>query len=42
MEYQKVINLVDNVTNQPSKFKTKNWIGVNDQSRVTYNTNSDY
>ena len=42
MEYQKVINLVDNVTNQPSKFKTKNWIEVNDQSIVTYNANSEY
>ena len=42
MEYQKVINLVDNVTNQPSKFKTKNWIEVNDQLIVTYNANSEY
>ena len=26
MEHQKVINLLDNTSNQPSKFKTKNWI----------------
>ena len=25
MEYQKIINLLDNTPNQPSKFRTKNW-----------------
>ena len=29
MEYQKLINLLDNVPNQPSKFKTKNWVEIN-------------
>ena len=24
MEYQKITNLLDNTTNQPSKFRTKN------------------
>ena len=33
MEYQKIINLLDNTLNQLSKFKTKNWIEINDQSR---------
>ena len=28
MEYQKLISL-DNTTNQPSKFKTKNWVKIN-------------
>ena len=41
MEYQKIVNLLDNTSNQPSKFRTKNWIEINDQSRGTYNTNSD-
>ena len=41
MEYQKIINLLDNTLNQPSKFNTKNWIKINDQSRGVYNTNSD-
>ena len=41
MEYQKIINLLDNASNQLSKFRTKNWIEINDQSRGTYNTNSD-
>ena len=27
----------DNTPNQPSKFKTKNWIKINDESRGTYN-----
>ena len=26
MEYQKIINLLDNAPSQPSKFKTKNWV----------------
>ena len=26
MEYQKITNLLDNTADQPSKFKTKNWV----------------
>ena len=40
MEYQQIINLLDNTPNQPSKFRTKNWIEINDNSWRTYNTNS--
>ena len=40
MEYQKIINLLDNTPNQPTKFTTKNWVEVNDDSRETYNTNN--
>ena len=40
MEYQKIINLLDNTLNQPSKFKTKNWVEANYESRGTYNANS--
>ena len=40
MEYQKIIYLLDNAQNQPSKFRTKNWVEINDNSRGTYNTNS--
>ena len=36
-----MINLLDNIPNQLSKFKTKIWIEINDQSREVYNTNSD-
>ena len=35
MEYQKIINLLDNEPNQPSKFF---WVEINDESRGTYNT----
>ena len=40
MEYQKIINLLDNTPNQPNKFRTKNWVEINDESREAYNTNS--
>ena len=32
--------MLDNTSNQPSKFRTKNWVEINDESRGTYNTNS--
>ena len=32
MKYQKIINLLDNTPNQPPKFRTKNWVEVNDES----------
>ena len=40
MEYQKIANLIDDASNQPSKFRTKNWVKTNDQSRGTYKVNS--
>ena len=40
MEYQKIINLLGNTPNQPTKFRTKNWVEINDESRETYNVNS--
>ena len=40
MEYQKIIDLLDNTPNQPSKFRTKSSIKINDDTRETYNTNS--
>ena len=33
--------MLDNTSNQLSKFKRKNWIEINDQSRGVYNTNRD-
>ena len=41
MEYQKIINLVDNTTNQPFKFWAKYWVEINDDTHRTYNTNSE-
>ena len=40
MEYLKIANLLDGASNQPSNFKTKNWIETNDESRGTYKVNS--
>ena len=40
MEYQKIINLLNNTPNQPSKFRTKNWVEVNDGSGGIYNTDN--
>ena len=44
MEYQKIANLLDNkvslnATNQPSKFRTGNWVEINHESRGTYTSN---
>ena len=40
MEYQKIKNLLENASNQPSKFRTRNWVEINDESRGTYIGNS--
>ena len=40
MEYQKIANLIDDTSNQPSKFRTKNWVEINDESRGAYNVGS--
>ena len=40
MEYQKIVNLIDDTSNQPYKFRTKNWVEINDESRGAYNVNS--
>ena len=37
MEYQRVINLLDNTPNQPSKLITKLWVETNDESSGNYN-----
>ena len=40
MEYQKIANLIDNTSNHTSKFRTKNWVEINDESRGRYDANS--
>ena len=41
MEYKKIVNLIhDDTLNQPSKFRTRNWVEINDESRGAYNVNS--
>ena len=38
MEYQKITNLLGNISDKVRRFITKKWIEVHDQSRGTYNT----
>ena len=33
MEYQKIANLLNDESNKPSKFRTRNWVEINDESR---------
>ena len=40
MEYQKIITLSDNASNQRFKFRGKNWVEINDESRGTYSIGS--
>ena len=37
MEYQKIIKLLDKTSNQRTKFRAKNWVEINDESRGKYN-----
>ena len=40
MEYQKIANLLESKSDNLSKFRTKNWVEINDESRGNY-ANSD-
>ena len=40
MEYQKIINLLHNKTNQPAKFRIKKLVKINNEECGTYNANS--
>ena len=39
MEYQKIVNLLNDKSNQPSKFRTRNWVEINDEARGTCSPN---
>ena len=39
MEYQKIANLLNNESNKPSRFRTRNWVEINDEVRATYSYN---
>ena len=36
IKYRKNINLLDHTSNQPSKFRTKNWVKINDNRNGVY------
>ena len=40
MEYQIIANLLESTSDNLSKFRTTNWVEINDDSRGTY-TNAD-
>ena len=40
MEYQKVINFWDDTSNQPSKFRKKSWLEVNEEWPASYKIGS--
>ena len=39
MVYQKIANFLNDESNQPSKFRTRNWVEINDEARGTYSPN---
>ena len=39
MEYQKIANFLDSASNKPSKFRTRNWIEINDDIKGAYSPN---
>ena len=39
MKYKKIANLLNDGSNKPSKFKTRNWIEINGEARGTYSPN---
>ena len=39
MECQKIANLLNDTTNKPSKFRTKNWVEINDDIRSAFSPN---
>ena len=40
MQYQKIANFLDDESNKSCKFKTKNWVEINDESGGTYDVGS--
>ena len=41
MKFQKLINWLDNTKSQPSKFRARNWVEINDELRGAYNINEN-
>ena len=41
MEYEKIANLLDHASNKTSKFRTKNWVEINDESKRAYDVGSE-
>ena len=39
MEYKKIVNLLNDESNQQSKFSSRHWVEINDEARGTYSPN---
>ena len=39
MEYQEMVNLLNNGSNKPSKFRTRNWVEINNDIMSAYSPN---
>ena len=39
MKYQKIANLLNDTSNKSSKFRTRNWVEINDDIRDAYSPN---
>ena len=39
MKYQRIANLLSDASNKPSKFRTRNWIEINDDIKGAYSPN---
>ena len=42
MEYQKIANLLNDESNKPFKFRTRNWVEINDDIRGAYSPNKQF
>ena len=40
MKYQKIIILLDDITNQPFKFRTRNWGEIHNKSRGKFDNSN--
>ena len=40
MKYKKIINISDDTVSQPSKFRTRTWVEINDKSKRRYDNSS--
>ena len=39
MKYQKIANFLNDESSKPSKFRTRNWVEINNEARGTYSPN---
>ena len=39
MDYHKIVNFLNDESNKPFKFKTRNWVEINDDTKSAYSPN---